>query len=672
MYRIKHKETEYLFAKKNSGGSDGSSVVEDRVIDSADIQSLLQIVSDTVFNIDVTPRFVLDVNPLLSGIIVEKLDEYVNSINTFPKIWENLCKSKDYNLELYTNRSFPYYKIESKEWVELNINVRKDLNKDANNYEFLETNKDGFNDEEKVSKKDNNFLALSVLSMDKYPDLTIIFNRIDILIRLGARRIATRALLYYTLSPRECHMIFDARYHAQCRELQIDIDLLSYVMFYAMYIARQEETIVFSQVLLQHRFVITLDNACCIPHFANNNLDRDPHLIQLTNDSRLSNVIPLHLRGARCINKRDEFQRRFDLITGQAFRDINLRELNASITGSILIPCVHKSPLEDSFKNLNWNFDRSKEIQTKLPALQNYKYMVDNPATDEDINFLNYAEYFYPSYVSLTDDDFANQVLTQDAQIDKSAVCVGHNQLADVDISITSSTHEDFKLKAYLLYDQIRKNVLRRGAVYITEIKTRASIKYKIYGPGLNRPMDVFRIAYEPIKMVKKFHVPCVRAYYNGDVYMLRACVSSLLSGACDSYKWFSCNKICVDVILKYIQRGISIVLNQLEKKILIEYIKTNPRWNAIFLMYDLDPAKCFGTITQYHPFFYPGMVNCGVRESLRVFERSDYTRNICATVLCAEFPNDARSYGSVKTRTETQIELPSLTMIDSAIKKMR
>ena len=80
-----------------------------------------------------------------------------------------------------------------------------------------------------------------------------------------------------------------------------------------------------------------------------------------------------------------------------------------------------------------------------------------------------------------------------------------------IDISIITRSHDKFKENALALYEAIKANCIHRGPVHIKEIKTIASIKYKIYGAGLCRPMDIFRIPYDPVKMVKKFQDALVK-----------------------------------------------------------------------------------------------------------------------------------------------------------------
>ena len=74
----------------------------------------------------------------------------------------------------------------------------------------------------------------------------------------------------------------------------------------------------------------------------------------------------------------------------------------------------------------------------------------------------------------------------------------------------------NFKIWVVILANQIKSNCIHIGEVWIKKIYTLATFKYKIYGPGLIRPIDLFRIPYPPEKMVKKFHCPIVRSWYDG------------------------------------------------------------------------------------------------------------------------------------------------------------
>jgi hypothetical protein len=432
-------------------------------------------------------------------------------------------------------------------------------------------------------------------------------------------------------------------------------------MTYAMYILRQEETITFSKVKDSPRFMFDIDTASLWPTFPETPLSQSPYSIQLT-DGIINQSIPLYLRGHRRINTLSEFRRRFRLATGGAFENINLKKLNASICGSILIPCVHRSPLEDS------------PIATIKPiAITRTKnaYMTDY--TPEDVPFLNYLEYFYPGYVSLNNVEYEQSIAhkrddtvmikyenEEPITIKKISKGVDYNKLADIDISITTTSFETFQTRATLIYNQVVANCKHRGPVYMTEEYTITNVKFKIYGPGIPRPFDIFKTFSSPDKLVKMFHLGIVRMYYDGQVMMYRSCISSMLSGICESYKIHSCKKIPADIILKYLSRGISVVLNGNELKAVIAYIKTSERWNYIF---DGTLDLC-NTINASHQFFTS---NNGIRFGLRKLHEKKQNYNMIVSNVVNK-PIYTQQYGDVRARDYSSILAPNSDLIRRAV----
>jgi hypothetical protein len=289
--------------------------------------------------------------------------------------------------------------------------------------------------------------------------------------------------------------------------------------------------------------------------------------------------------------------------------------------------------------------------------------------------------------------------------------------LSDIDISITTDNYETFDKLAQILAKQIQINCESIGNVWIKKIYTAATFKYKIYGPGLIRPIDLFRVPYSPAKMVKKFHCPIVRSWYDGcnnieskslqsidakirlataskvitaywkdnmaaisnkmydisygdevsnetpvevpneepkkpkkissqyyiGLNIIRSCLCSTLSGLNNDYKWFFNSKPCVEVILKYAQRGFATVINEKEKNAMIEYMKISPRWKQ-FINKDID---VMGMMTQSHLFFSPCIVNAGIRHKLRKFKKSPI-----------KVYNRKQHVGLPKTKTDYDVDL--------------
>jgi hypothetical protein len=644
------------------------------------------------------------------------IDKYINGLSQFHRTWTGLTNKPDYNLTIFANRTLPYFKLGNMDWVKANIDANNDYPTEMIKAKADDNaNIDDYHEEIKLANKNNNFLEWQVLPFDKYPNMDELVNRILLLVELNLKRQAINMICRLMLSPRECHIIKRTEIwdilNPEMKNKDLEV-LIKYCMYYAMYILKQEETIMFSKVNNYSRVLFTISEANKLPTFDNGHIDRSPYIVQLTNDTQLGQTMPFYLHAPRRINTKEVFIRRFDIASGGAFRGFDLKSINASITGSILIPCVHRSPLEEGFEDVEWDRQR-KNVDLKYP------YMVDTPKTPEDIAFINYLEYYYPSYASLTDDEYNKQVLgvseiqqndetieyetadqtasntdgedtplvpkinksdsvnqadnSESKGLDKTQPedksqrnATEYNQLADIDISITTKDLHVFKERALRLYDVVRKNCEHRGPVHIKEITTIASIKYKIYGPGVPRPMDVFRIIYDPVKMIKKFHVNAVKMYYDNDVIMFRACVSALLSGVGETYKWFSCNKIPADVLFKYVQRGISIILNTKERNAISNYITDNNRWGDSIQKLRIKPNKIYCCTNANHPFFRPGMYNCGIRMNLRRFERD--SSGLYANTLVIPQTRHVYPYGEIMTHNTKKIYMPDYRIIQSAL----
>lgn len=649
------------------------------------------------------------------------IDKYINTFGQFNRTWTGLTSKPDYNLTIFSNRMLPYFSLECMDWVKANLDTLKGdypaeiTESKKRHISGTDLSKDDYHEEMSLATKNNNFLEWQVLPLDKYPNLDILINRIKLLVKINLNRQAKIMICRLLLSPRECHIIKRPEIwdilKPELKNKDFGI-LIKYCMYYAMYILKQEETIMFSQVNQLSRVLFTLEEANKLPTLDGCHIDRTPYIVQLTNDTQLSQTMPFYLHGKRQINTKTEFQRRFQIATGGAFNGFDLKSIGAAITGSILIPCVHQSPLEHGFEDVDWERAR-EDIELEYP------YMIDTPENPSDKAFADYLEYYYPGYSSLKNEDFLQQVMgigekpkSNEKAVDQKSFfpesvpyedsatskplniedvekekpveqgnmvldqkqaenktqrnATEYNQLADIDISITTKDLQTFKERALKLYEVICNNCKHRGSVHIKEVKTIASIKYKIYGPGIPRPMDIFRIPYDPVKMIKKFHVHAVKMFYNGDLIMFRACVSSLLSGVGESYKWFSCNKVPADVLLKYAQRGISIILNSKEREAISKYIMANNRWGNIITKLGINPEKIYCCVTAGHPFFRPGLYDCGIRLNLRRFERD--ANSLYANSLVVSQPRHVYPYGEVLTHTTKKIHMPDTKVITSIL----
>lgn len=595
--------------------------------------------------------------------IYQLIVNYINGFDSESVEWQLLTGADDYSMALFKTRSLPYFNVDDPRWQEINVQVRYDKDKkpmkidkiverideiqatkepEAEEPEAKEAEKpedgqpatkksrkprakksntseaseakakeskpkkskaeqqkeEGPKEEGKEltiaelydetrpinsSKKDdygvekeladkptNNGRVVAIANPNTLPKLDVIIRNINMFYDFDIKTEALLFALKLAYNYKTCHIIYEPSFWDFMTRANVHNQIVRYVLQYANYILKHEEMIMMSDVHIKNRIVTTLDRACRLPNFYANSIELNPHLVHITGRDNLSRCVPFYLEGTRKLCTMEEFQERFDIATNGIFKGIDLTKYNACISGSILVPCVHKSPLEKMFNS-----------------------------------FKEYLEYYYPGYDSLV----------PNAELQET---FGYNLLADVDIAIRTEAGQDYEALANELIEQIKTNVANIKINIVSNARKMKKFQLAPDNPDiecrLTRPMEIFHIFNSTaIKMVKRFHLPLVRMYYDGkEVTMLRSCIAALLTGICDSYKWFSSNKIAADVMLKYAQRGISIILNENERIILQEYIRSNGRWKT------LPVDKWFGLCSTQHIFFHPDKWQGGLRYGLK------------------------------------------------------
>ena len=141
------------------------------------------------------------------------------------------------------------------------------------------------------------------------------------------------------------------------------------------------------------------------------------------------------------------------------------------------------------------------------------------------------------------------------------------------------------------------------------------SFKVRISAPQLSRDFELFPIYKDDfMNTVANFHMPCVRAYYNGDnVYMTPSFVSAHMTLMNIDYKYFAGSKDPINIINKYRMRGFGCWLNKNELETYIKYCYEVPFWNNMFNINSNKPHsynKCYGPLNINSNLFKPRMVN--------------------------------------------------------------
>jgi hypothetical protein len=105
-------------------------------------------------------------------------------------------------------------------------------------------------------------------------------------------------------------------------------------------------------------------------------------------------------------------------------------------------------------------------------------------------------------------------------------------------------------------------------------MKMSENIKFKIKSPKLPKSIELFRTKHADFfSVVARFHLPCVRAYYQGDnVYILPSCLTAMMTGLNIEYKYFAGVRDPIEIINKYVTRGFGVLLNSEEIKYWLTY----------------------------------------------------------------------------------------------------
>ena len=140
-----------------------------------------------------------------------------------------------------------------------------------------------------------------------------------------------------------------------------------------------------------------------------------------------------------------------------------------------------------------------------------------------------------------------------------------------------------FKNEKYNIFFNFNKNIIiKYNKDQDENIRIYENLKFKIKANKiLKRDIEFFKIKYPSFfSTVSKFHLPCVRAYYNGnDVKILPTCITAMMTFMNIDYKYFAGTSSPYEIINKYRFRGFGTILNDNEKINLVEYSKRIKKW---------------------------------------------------------------------------------------------
>ena len=342
------------------------------------------------------------------------------------------------------------------------------------------------------------------------------------------------------------------------------------------------------------------------------------------------------------------------------FKDIEWSQDKIALGGSIMCACIQKlHPLMNVFNNYPQK-DRLKRFFNEYYAKSDIDVMF---LTQDVLDFMNKVKTFYnqiilnvvnnncyaePSHIKLecikiiyifvtaSDIDdvlLKNQSYTKEqiiGDIDNDEIKGLFSDILNIEIekykkiffsklSADELSNYQINYPDYISFNKTnyRVRVSKLDSTASPCLKTGISInfKYKINSPHLDYPIELFMVKYNDFfATVQTFHLPCVRAYYDGsNVYLTPSCISAHLTYMNLDYKYFAGTTNPIEILNKYRMRGFGIWLNETEKKILIKYSEQNQFWNNLYnfdFMHSSTIDSNMGCLDINHKIFQPRLFN--------------------------------------------------------------
>lgn len=166
-------------------------------------------------------------------------------------------------------------------------------------------------------------------------------------------------------------------------------------------------------------------------------------------------------------------------------------------------------------------------------------------------------------------------------------------------------------------------------------MKIGESVKFKIRSKSKKiKTIELFRSKTPDFfGVVARFHLPCVRAYYQGDnVHILPSCISAMMTGINIDYKYFAGVRDPIDIINKYRMRGFGILLSDQERKHMAFYNNHVKTFGGMFHVPGTDKAeisKMFGPKEITDKIYKPLVYTQGLSEDIYLKPNYSYLRTV-------------------------------------------
>jgi hypothetical protein len=552
-------------------------------------------------------------------VILDILKKHITVTGLETHMWIRNMGIMEYSHYKFANRNWPYSNKKTEEVRKIGV----DLGIIRHNYPCgnIEMNENVYGTREENDAKYQEWLvnAKSISNIGVYtiPDfktlneeyttriiekicsIFMLFERDDLIILCICTLMTTRKY-YHTVM----HSVFILNLlNSLMKKHVLLYKIIKYTLSYSIYMMVKEECLLGKDIKNDSRCILTGDVLRALPIFTEN----EPYMVDIDTSSK-NIILHLHKARKRRITTKKEFKDRLSLIMGGMLDGIDLKKYDAALTGSIIVPCVAVSPLEDNYKEgdfLSFANDYYPPLSTIEPLWSRYEELEKKRRYYMDT--LPQVEYMEEEEKHL---QFLKCMPVTHRNMDEEIYISYYNaekKTADADIGIHAPTMMEYTRKVFSIYKEIENNLRirlkRHPEIRLCKQPLVYGYKWILRGKDTIRSIDFFKINISMPSLMTRFHYPIVKFWWDG--IELRG----LISGACAAitgvnlfYKHFNNGKDPIQIALKYLKRGYTTLLNNNEIDALERYVSIIPMYRY------LSNNVLVGRISSRHILFSNGL----------------------------------------------------------------
>ena len=520
--------------------------------------------------------------PLMDNLSIAK-HAIRNKLRTFI---DSIEKNKHSWIQLASKKEFSLYKLVKRKWPISHNKSNEGWKKDAKDIGLIDRIYPGIQ-ETKLKRKKNRDKYFGEIKQTtnygKFKYFNTPKNKLyeDIFLNISDDKMAMEYLLACMISKKYFHHILTPRVFSKLNNILAEnprLDkIVKYAMKYMFYMLLKIERLNGKNTDKDSPCIMEEDIFRELPIFQGE-LDTQPYFTEIYNDKRYGNSreeLLMYPDGKRSFVDHNTFLSRLDIVSDGLLTKVDLGKHDAFLTGSSLVPCIAINPLEknyDTFQDyINYYYPNYALCEEKDDGIVNF---IKNKAEYTNITKKQCLENL-PDIIDEEDD--RKLTAMHDDLIRKQS------KLSDMDIAVRADNHLEYQKKVFALVSDIKKSLPKEKADKLYLQKYKLKYGYKWILKGAKRHMEFFRINLEAQQLLHSFHVNVVKFWWDGKIIRGRVSgICAVLTGVNQWYKIIFNNKNPIDIIMKYMQRGYTTLLNREEIKFLKLYIGKNEKYANI------------------------------------------------------------------------------------------